>query len=342
LGRARPDLILVELDPFDDALLLIVNIRKIHPKLPVLGFARQLTERELRVAQAEEVEVLSLPPSQDEFLDAVERASGAAESDKMPKVIAFASAKGGCGATTIGLNVAGYLANDLGQKVLVVEADVYSGILSFMLNIQSQRFLLDALSNPNSLKENWRRTVVTSHGIDFLLGSAPESLPAVPSWKYSQLLRFLGSRYDAIIVDLRDTLGAVSSELTRRAGQVFIVTTADLFCLALVRRRQSEMRKLGQQPRVLVNRWSQQYGGIEISEIEQLVDGPLAGVFEEDQRAMQRAIHGMELVEKDSRLGKAMHEFSRQFAGAGAAEPVRPGKSFSRFAGQLVSKIIPG
>jgi len=211
-----------------------------------------------------------------------------------------------------------------------------------MLNIQSQRFLLDALNNPNSLKENWQRTVVASHGVDFLLSSPHETIPAIPSWKYGQFLRFAASRYDAIIVDLRDTLSGVAAELARRAGQVFVVTTADLFCLALVRRRQAEMRKLGQQARIIVNRWSQQYGGIEISEIEQLVEGPLAGVFEEDPRAMQRAIHGMELVEKDTRLGKAMMEFSRQLAGGGASEPARQGKSFSRFAGQLVSKIIPG
>ena len=342
LGRARPDLLLVELDPFDNALLLILNIRKIHPELAVLGFARSLSERELRTAQAESVEVLSLPPTQDEFLDAMERATGAADGGKAPKMIAFTSAKGGCGASTIAVNVAGYLANEFRKKILVIEGDLYSGILSFMLNIQSQRFLLDALSNPNSLKENWQRTVVASHGVDFLLSSPPETIPAIPSWKYSQFLRFVASRYDAIVIDLRDTLSGVAAELARRAGQVFVVTTADLFCLALVRRRQAEMRKLGQQARIIVNRWNPQYGGIEISEIEQLVEGPLAGVFEEDPRAMQRAIHGMELVEKDSRLGKAILEFTRHLAGGEASEPVRQGKSFSRFAGQLVSKISPG
>lgn len=342
LGRARPDLLLVELDPFDDAMLLVVNIRKTHPELAVLGFARNLTERELRLAQAENVEVLSLPPTQDEFLDAVERAAGATDGGKAAKMMVFSSAKGGCGATTIGVNVAGYLANELRKKVLMIEGDLYSGILSFMLNIQSQRFLLDALSNPNSLKENWQRTIVTSQGVDFLLASAPEAIPAIPSWKYSQFLRFVGSRYDAIIVDLRDTLSGVAAELVRRSGQVFVVTTADLFCLALVRRRQAEMRKLGQQARIIVNRWSQQYGGIEVSEIEQLVEGPLAAVLEEDQRAMQRAIHGMELVEKETRLGKAMADFARQLAGSEGPEPVRQSKLFSRFAGQLVSKIIPG
>src|SRR5437667_350646 len=66
-------------------------------------------------------------------------------------LVTFLPAKAGSGCTTVALNTAGRLAGDLGHKVLLIECDLNSGVLSMILDVKAPRSLLDALENSSHL-----------------------------------------------------------------------------------------------------------------------------------------------------------------------------------------------
>ena len=73
-------------------------------------------------------------------------------------ILAFLPAKAGGGCSTVALNTAGALVNHFGRKVLLVECDRRSGVLSIMLNLQTRLGLSDALQNVGTMTQlEWQQ-----------------------------------------------------------------------------------------------------------------------------------------------------------------------------------------
>src|SRR5262249_30243585 len=154
----------------------------------------------------------------------------------------FLPAKAGSGCSTICLNVAGCLANTLGKKTLVLEADIRSGMLSFLLNVTPKGSIVDALRDAAHLDDvTLHNLVARSQGLDLLLTSRPKKAMFFSWADYHALLQFAKSRYDTVVVDLPELINDATVEVVRRARSAFIVATAELASLALARQRYEEL-----------------------------------------------------------------------------------------------------
>jgi pilus assembly protein CpaE len=265
-----------------------------------------------------------------------------ARPDLQDNLLAFLPAKAGSGATTVALNVAGALAKDSEQKVLVIDADVHSGLISILLKVQAEYSLMNALENAAMLDGTlWSRIVAQAHSLDLLLSPKP-SKPAMISWsKYHQLLQFVSDRYDHIVVDLPEVVNDATVEIVRRARRVFIVTTPELPALVLARQRCMMLKGRGIPPQrigIVVNRWRKDE--IEIAEIERFLEEPVSGVFQNDYQCVRRAIQEGRLVGPKSELGRAFAGFARAIASGGPVPPERPepNKQPLSFLGSLMTR----
>jgi pilus assembly protein CpaE len=142
------------------------------------------------------------------------------------KVVAFLSAKGGCGATTVACHVAGELAA-MKHKVLLADFDNQCGNIGFLLGVKSQNSLVDALRNSDRLDASYWKGLVWKgeNGVDIL--QAPTSVDAKrdpSSDQVRRVLEYARGRYPWTLLDLGRGLTPAT---------LFALEAADEFCLVI-------------------------------------------------------------------------------------------------------------
>jgi pilus assembly protein CpaE len=240
-------------------------------------------------------------------------------------LVAFLPAKAGSGCTTIALNSACYLVSASGKsarakKVLLIEGDLHSGVVSILLDIKHRWSVIDALENSGQLDYSlWTQYVTSVHGIDFLLADPAKKM--FSSWtSYHHLLDFAASRYDHILVDLPEVVNDATVEIVRRAKSVFVVCTPQLPSVSLASQRCQELEDRGipaKKITLILNRWHK--GEITASQLEKVVKHPISAVFRNDYPTVSNAENTHDFVKPASRLGQSFIEFARTLAGEPAA-----------------------
>ena len=316
-----PDLTFIDLrDP--DASLALLKLILVHDQgAVVIGLSSQLPPAwRQRFDQYGLAGYLEPPISPEEFERSVWQAVRKVRSAVSEKVVAFLPAKAGSGSTTVALNVAGALAA-LGRKALLVEADLNSGVLSTMLNVMPSLPIVDILARTSSFDAtSWSEVVTESAGLDLLLTDTSKTRP-LPSWvNYHQLLRFVLTRYQHVIVDLPEVINDATEELVRSAHAVMVVCTPEMLSLTLTRRRLAELhqRKIAaDRIHVVVNRWHAT--DISVEKIEELLKHKVAAKLPNDYRSVNAAVLKSTLITDDSKLGRSLTAFARELAGEPAA-----------------------
>ncbi len=318
----NPEVVVLDFHQRTVAAELARQIYRISPRTAILAFGAGPKEMPDPYTNGV-VQVFPAIPEEAEFDKALQSAVHAASGLVVENLCAFLPAKAGSGASTVVLATATALAVILKKKVLVIEADLRSGVLSFLLNqypVQSVRNLLEhklPLDEPG-----FHRFLTRCHGIDFLFSDrAP--LAARPAWDdYFRLLEFAKARYDFILADLPEVINDASSELVRRARAVFLVGTQEIPAIKLAHARVRELAHWRADPArsaLLVNRWHKQ--DLPVPQIEALLERPVAWTFPNDYSAVSKAVNKAEPVALDSRFGLSTVQFARALAQPGAELP---------------------
>ena len=345
LNTHVPELAFLDLSDWDSALAAAEDIRSLAPRTAIVGFgAGWASHKEAQCADAGITELLVSPVTLKKFQDCVERAIHKMRGAAQENLLAFLPAKAGSGCTTIALNMAGYLADttakdSLGKKVLLIEGDLHSGVISVLVGESHPYCLLDALEASGQLDySEWSKYIVKFRGLDVLFSGRPRK-SLLPLWSnYHQLLDFAASRYDFILVDLPEVVNDATVEIVRRAKRVFVVCTPQTASLVLAPQRCEELRTRGipaEKIKVLLNRW--QKGEATAEEVEGLLKYPVSAVFENDYAAVSDAARANTLVTLESKLGRSFATFARTAAGA----PEQPRSSKLSFLRGLAGKPAP-
>jgi Flp pilus assembly CpaE family ATPase len=134
----RADILFLELSAgtFPAALELAKRLQANRSETIVVGFATEPAAEETTALQAGIWQILVSPFDERDFLKIIRLAVDQQKSEST--VHGFLPAKRGSGATVTVLNIATCLAQVLNQKVLLLEADLHSGILPLLLNFKPQ------------------------------------------------------------------------------------------------------------------------------------------------------------------------------------------------------------
>ncbi|MBK9171156.1 MAG: hypothetical protein IPM24_27370 [Bryobacterales bacterium] len=344
LNLYAPDVVFLELTDWQRAGELLAHIKAHSAQTAVIGWGDSWLERYATKFREAGIAALLTPPlSASKFQEAIDQAIHNTRGEIQDNLIAFLPAKAGSGATTIALNVAGALAGELERKVLLMEGDLHSGVLSVLVDADPEYAVRDAILNAGSLdSSSWRNFTHQALGIDLLLTKRTRRSGS-PSWThYYQLLQFAMPRYDAILVDLPEVINEASAEIVRRAWCVYTVCTPELPSLTLAKWRCEELRELGipgDRIRLLLNRTRED--SMTAQEVEEFLEEPVSVVFPNDYRAVEQAMTQNSYVARETALGRAFSSFARRLVGAPEieAEPAAaPQKSAFGFLRSLVPK----
>ncbi len=318
-GTTQPDVILLELTELDRDLQHATAIHRQFPDVPVVGLA----SRDLRLSlnRSSNFDLASFavwPFSISELEEAVSSAVHKYQSGIHENLVVFLPGKAGSGASTVVLHTAHVIAQELKRRVLVMEGDLHSGLLSAMLHVESKSSIREALAEaPRIDNLSWQRYVTTAGGVDFLLTNTAIKEP-VPSWThYFQILRFAAPKYDLVMADLPEVVNFATAEIVCRSRAVYVVSTPEFASLKLSKQRCQELDHWGvDRGRVhaLLNRGHK--NDISPKDAEQILDCPVAATFPNDYKAVRRAAIDASVIDIRSDLGKAYLAFSRMITGA--------------------------
>lgn len=226
------------------------------------------------------------------------------------KVLAFAGAKRGSGVSTVVLETGYALEQAERKRVLLIDLNLYGGILAFLLRLQhhgpSVQDLLDRSQNLSS--DAWEKAVTSCGGLDLLPAPLLPADRLPDAGQIVPILEHARRSYDWILLDLpcifeRFSLGCVSE-----SDQCFLVTTPDLANLHLARRAVRMLRQLGfdkDRMDVLVNRMESR-GELTSAELRKLFDCDIDKGLPMDPEALHIAQVDGRPVGAEGALGKAI------------------------------------
>ncbi len=166
-------------------------------------------------------------------------------------VIAVIGGKGGVGATTVACTLAAELRRRTDQAVLLADLDVHAGLVAFLMGVNSQYSILDAIANSAHLDiDFWQKIVVRGeNGIDILCSPARVGSPEPASEQISCVLAAIQPFYRWIVLDL-GRFNSPPIPLLEAANDLFVVTTTSLPSLYETKRTIEALQNIGAADRI--------------------------------------------------------------------------------------------
>jgi len=335
LRQLAPDVVLLDLSTdFDTAAELIRALTAFRPTVHVVGLhTRNDSEAILRSLRLGASEFLYSP-----FDAAVQRQAVArirrlrkpqpAPPRELGKIVAFASAKPGSGASMLASQTAFAIRRLTSRRVLLADLDLMGGTISFYLKLDSNGSLLDVLASGEPLDAAlWNPLITHSHGLDVLPApKAPLSGTVEPS-RLHDFCEHTRQAYDWVIVDLPTIFHRLSLLAFSESDRAFLVSTPELPSLHLARKAVKMLGQLGfgrERFQIVVNRMGKG-DGLRGSDMQKIFDCPVHASFPNDYVSLDRMLTLGRPLDADCELGRSIDEFAGRLAGVTQGEKRRAG-----------------
>jgi pilus assembly protein CpaE len=311
LNTMSPDVVLIDFGLGQQALEYAARISDFAPQTALVGFDAT-PDLAMRAKQVGFHSLVAAHGGTEDLQHAIHEAMHCRDGGVEPTLYSFLPSKAGSGASTVVVSAATALAKYYGKRVLVIDADLRSGILAIMLNVEPVGSVQSVLRDGDQLDQfHWVQSVLPVHGVDYLLSSRSLDV-ALPEWlHYYQLLNFARQHYDAILVDLPELVNPATVEIVRRSAMVFPVCTAEIPSLRLTQHRCTELTRWGvpeERIGILLNRWHRSDPAP--AELARIIQKPVLKWFPNDYPAVRAAVAAGSSVSFDTKLGNAFIEFA--------------------------------
>ena len=179
---------------------------------------------------------LLLPALETAYTKSLARPQAEAPLERSPgKIYSVVGTRGGVGATTIALNLAGVIA-DHGPKlqVALVDVDPHGGSIALSLDLDPSRGMREALEKPERIDSLFIDRVVSKPLKNLSVLSSEEALHehiVVHEEALAVLLKELKAKFDVIILDLPRHLDAFHRACLQQSDQVVLVSELSLVSL---------------------------------------------------------------------------------------------------------------
>jgi len=263
---ASPDLLLVDIDANTDvaaSLDALANVCATETRVIALGSTNDIMLYRCLI-DAGIADYLIKPFDTAELTKAID-STLSAHRGRGARIVAMIGARGGVGTTALALSVGWMLAQQLHQRVVLLDLDLHFGALALGLDVVPGPGLCDLLATPERIDELLIDAALTrvdskmpgSSALKLLAGEAPlEAEVAATTAGVAALLAALSSSADTIVVELPRHLDDVARSLLRTADCVAIVTDHSLAGLRDTQRLSRLITGLraGARPWVVANR----------------------------------------------------------------------------------------
>ncbi len=337
VDRVRPEVILIETEklriPLDEVMR---RIRSTEARPAVIALHTTAEPDAILAAlRAGVVEYLH-PPLLDPLKAALERLDrGRMESHPTRrgggKTLAFISAKGGCGATTVACHVAVELPRHTNGSALLADLDFQAGMIGFLVKSKSPYSISDAVNNLQRLDKSYWHGIV-SNGIPNLEIITAPSEPAnkqISAPQVKQVLSFARAQYDWTVLDLGRNLSTTTLSLLELIDETYLVTTPEVPALHQTKQMIQILLNSGYPQsslRLILNRTPKR-SEVTLEELEKMLGLKIYATIANDYQALEEAYAEGRLLDPGSNLGRNFGRLAAKIAGV---EDTRK-KKFSLF-----------
>lgn len=341
LERIRPDVVLLDIsgwkEPLDN---LVSNIRGAVGNPMIIALSTTMEADTILSSFRAGINEYLFPPLHDSLKKALERRSAAdrhrhsSGANGSGKALAFFSAKGGCGATTLVCHVAAELGRRA-EHVLLVDLDLNAGMVGFITKTKPVYSILDAINNLHRLDIHYWKALVSNGipGVDVVaspLALASKQQPTDDQVR--QVLAFARPRYNWTLVDLGHSLSRLALAALDEIDEACLVTTLDVpatYQAKLIVQTLMDNGYRKNRIRLILNRAPKRLGS-RVVELEKMLGLPIFFMIPDDYPELDETYAEGRMLGRNSGLGKQISRLSARLAGLdeGDATPKKPFRLF--------------
>jgi pilus assembly protein CpaE len=312
LRASAPQILFLSIESLSRALEIVTASESQLPGIQFIAIGRSADPATLlEVMRSGVREFVSLPFQRQTVMDALVRIKEALDRkpvqlESTDLVFTFLPSKPGVGSTTIAANAAIAVSRLPEQRSLLVDCDMNSGMIRFLLQLDNGYSILDAAERAFQLDENiWPQLVSTIGNLDVLHSGSLNPDLRVEATHIRHILDFARRNYKAIFLDLSGNLERFSLEAMHESKKIFLVVTPEIPSLHLAREKLQYLRNLdlGDRVAILLNR-CQKRALVDPSQVEELLQQPVLMTFPNDYQGVVRATTAGKAVDAASDLGR--------------------------------------
>jgi len=345
LRAHAPQLIFVSTESTAKAMEIAREVEKNTPGVQIVAISRFVDPQILlEVMRAGIREFASLPFDRQALVDALVRIRDTVQArppaiEATHQVFSFLPSKAGVGTSTLALNAAVAMSRVPDSSVLLSDFDLNSGMVRFMLKLDSAYCVTDAAEHALEMDESLWPTMVTTIGkLDVLhAGKLNPDLRIEPT-QIRHLMEFMRRNYSSLCFDMSGNLERYSLEIMHESKRIFLVCTPEIPSLHLAREKYLYLKQLDLGERVL-NRQPKR-SLISPQQIEQLLGVPIYMTFPNDYQGVQRAMTAGSWVDPGCDLGRQFNSLAQCMLEAKTAPPPEAKKRFIEFFSVVPGKAI--
>jgi pilus assembly protein CpaE len=328
LLEANYDVVIVELDSNPEHALDLVESICGNSSITVMVYsARADSEMLVRCMRAGAREFLTEPIALNTIAEALVRASvrrPAVRPTKKTagKLLVFIGAKGGSGVTTVAANFGVSLAQQSGQKTLLIDLNLPFGDAALDLGINAEYSTANALQNVVRLDFHYLSSVLTKHSSGLFVLAAPDKYSQVEASNETvhKLLTVARQNFDYVVVDAGSRFGATGKALFEDGATVYLVTQVGITELRNSNRLISQLQTVsGTKLEIVLNRYTPRTLGIDEESITKALTMPAQWKIPSDFAAARDAQNtATPLALNDSPISRVIKQMTRMACGLSA------------------------
>ena len=293
----------------------------------------------LRSMRAGAREFLRVPINPGAMAEALVRASALRSSTRPPKkvdgrLLVFLSAKGGSGVTTLACNYAVSLAQESGQKTLLIDLNLPLGDAAIDLGIKAQYSTVNALQNSSRLDSSFLETMLVKHESGLTVLAAPTELATThfSDDAIDKLLEVARQEFDYVVVDAGSRLELQHTHLFDRTATIYLVTQIGIPELRNSNRLITKLStSTSPKLEIVINRYDPRSMGIAEEHINKALTKPAEWKIPNNYAAVRRMQNtATPLTEEDTEISRAIRQMTRSITGQPAVPEKKRGFSLFR------------
>jgi pilus assembly protein CpaE len=346
LKDLRPDICVIDFDrDREKASRTAERIREVLTESAIFAISsKSQPDLIIRAMRSGCTEYLIKPVDRDQLLEALARVGGRKKEKREQtsgQLLAFLSAKGGTGATTLAIHLAAHLARNHGKRTLLVDLHPDLGDASIFLALTRHQYhFYDLAENAHRLDSEFLQGFVVRHasGLDVL--PAPDGVDSprhVGAEAMQRIVDFLRVQYEFVVVDCFPALTEEIMAVIDVADQLYLVATPEIPALRNVARHLEFLGRFDyphDKIRVVINRHTKG-GAITDAQIEKAIRKNIFRKIPNQYQEVIRAINSGDplSVNPRSELTRSLSEWSSSLVGKLGPAPKRPEKGMFGFLG---------
>ena len=298
VGRLRPDVVILDLDPDPQATLGQVPALSSNGKrVPILALSRQADHTLLMSALGSGIqEFLRKPIDHDQLVAAMEKVKPALES-QVARTICVIGACGGAGATMVATNLGVELAHLVEKEVVVADMDFHFGQAAMLLDVHPQFTIADLLQDFEHIDDSLIDRALVRHETGVRVLARPdafEQAATLDAAACTPLLQRLQASYGWLVTDGPLRYDPTLFQVVAGADRALLVFNLTVTSVRSVGRIIEELGRNGfdlTRIDLVANRVMDERGGLQMNQVEHTLGRDVGASIPEDHDVVSVSIN---------------------------------------------------